>query len=246
MNSKQLAPPGVVPPPARTRPARHLCIGRAGQPAPPQPNMLIQDAVFLSSNTQLAACPPPTRPEYAFIGRSNVGKSSLLNMLTGRAGLAKTSGTPGKTQVINHFLINDEWYLVDLPGYGYARVSKTARAEFGKMITAYLTRRENLTCVAVLLDSRHPPQAADLAFMERLGEDGVPFIMIFTKADKQSWSKTNDLIAAYLRAMRETWDELPRHFVTSAATGLGREPVLDFITEINRQVAAGETGTAAP
>ncbi len=205
--------------------------------------MLIKEAVFLSSNTQLAACPPPTRPEYAFIGRSNVGKSSLLNMLTGRAGLAKTSSTPGKTQVINHFLINDEWYLVDLPGYGYARVSKSARADFGKMISAYLTRRENLTCVAVLLDSRHSPQAVDLAFMERLGQDGVPFVMIFTKADKQAHGRTHELVASYLRTMSETWDELPRHFVTSAETGLGREPVLDFIAEVNRQVATGTAGT---
>ena len=204
--------------------------------------MIIREASFLVSNTQVAACPAPTRPEYAFIGRSNVGKSSLINMLTGRSGLAKTSSTPGKTQVINHFNINDEWYLVDLPGYGYARVSKTARAEWGKMINAYLTRRENLTCVCVLLDSRHAPQAADLEFMTKLGEEGVPFVMIFTKTDKQSTSQTKTLINNYLAKMSETWDELPRHFVTSAETGLGREEVLDFITEINRQVAADAAG----
>lgn len=201
--------------------------------------MLIRDARFVTSNTQLAACPPPDRPEYAFIGRSNVGKSSLLNMLTGRNGLAKISSTPGKTQVINHFMINEEWYLVDLPGYGYARVSKSSRADWGKMINAYLTRRENLTCVCVLLDSRHAPQAVDLEFMEKLGQDGVPFVMIFTKTDKQSFSRTKELIATYLAKMSETWDELPRYFLTSAETGVGREEVLDFITEVNRQVAAG-------
>ena len=204
--------------------------------------MVIREATFLSSSTQVAACPPPDRPEYAFIGRSNVGKSSLINMLTGRAGLAKTSSTPGKTQVINHFLINEEWYLVDLPGYGYARVSKTSRADWSKMITAYLGRRANLTCVCVLLDSRHPPQAADLAFMERLGREGVPFVMIFTKADKQSGSRTQEFVARYLTQMGQTWDELPRHFVTSAETGLGREAVLDFVAEVNRQVAAEAAG----
>lgn len=206
--------------------------------------MLIREASFLTSNTQVAACPAPDRPEYAFIGRSNVGKSSLINMLTGRNGLAKTSSTPGKTQVINHFNINDEWYLVDLPGYGYAKVSKSARADWGKMINAYLTRRENLTCVCVLLDSRHEPQAADLAFMEKLGEDGIPFVMLFTKTDKQSSTQNKTLLAAYLAKMSETWDELPRYFVTSAETGLGREEVLDFIAEVNRQVAAEAPGGA--
>ena len=201
--------------------------------------MLIRDARFISSNTQLSACPPPDRPEYAFIGRSNVGKSSLLNMLTGRNGRAKISSTPGKTQVINHFMINEEWYLVDLPGYGYARVSKSSRADWGKMINAYLTRRENLTCVCVLLDSRHPPQAVDLEFMEKLGEDGVPFVMVFTKTDKQSLTRTKELLAIYLAKMGETWDELPRYFLTSAETGAGRDELLDFITEVNRQVAAG-------
>lgn len=205
--------------------------------------MVIRDASFLSSNTQVAACPPPDRPEYAFIGRSNVGKSSLINMLTSRLALAKTSSTPGKTQVINHFMINDEWYLVDLPGYGYARVSKSSRADWGKMIKAYLTKRENLTCVCVLLDSRHAPQAVDLEFMAWLGEAGVPFVMIFTKTDKQSATRTQELVGAYLRQMQEQWDELPRHFVTSAETGAGREEVLGFVTEVNRQLAA-EAGAA--
>ncbi|WP_223650022.1 ribosome biogenesis GTP-binding protein YihA/YsxC [Hymenobacter psoromatis] len=204
--------------------------------------MLIREASFLTSNTQVAACPAPDRPEYAFIGRSNVGKSSLINMLTGRNGLAKTSSTPGKTQVINHFNINDEWYLVDLPGYGYAKVSKSARADWGKMINAYLMRRENLTCVCVLLDSRHEPQSADLAFMEKLGEDGIPFVMLFTKTDKQSSTQTKTLLTNYLAKMSETWDELPRYFVTSAETGLGRDEVLDFIAEVNRQAAAEAAG----
>jgi len=204
--------------------------------------MVIREASFLSSNTQVAACPAPDRPEYAFIGRSNVGKSSLINMLTGRTALAKTSSTPGKTQVINHFMINDEWYLVDLPGYGYARVSKSSRADWGKMIKAYLTRRENLTCVCVLLDSRHAPQAVDLEFMAWLGETGVPFVMVFTKADKQSATRTQELVAAYLRQMQEQWDELPRHFVTSAETGAGREQVLGFVDEVNRQLAAEAPG----
>ena len=204
--------------------------------------MVIREASFLSSNTQVAACPAPDRPEYAFIGRSNVGKSSLINMLTGRLALAKISSTPGKTQVINHFMINDEWYLVDLPGYGYARVSKSSRADWGKMIKAYLTKRENLTCVCVLLDSRHAPQAVDLEFMAWLGEAGVPFVMVFTKADKQSATRTQELVAAYLRQMQEQWDELPRHFVTSAETGAGREQVLAFVDEVNRQLAAEAPG----
>ena len=200
--------------------------------------MVIHDARFLMSNTQVELCPPPTLPEYAFIGRSNVGKSSLINMLMQRNGLAKTSSTPGKTQVINHFLVNDKWYLVDLPGYGYARVSKTSRAEWGKMINAYLRRRENLTCVLVLLDSRHAPQAIDLEFMAQLGTEGVPFVMVFTKTDKQSASQTRTLIANFLAKMGETWDELPRHFVTSAESALGRDEVLAFITGVNAEWAA--------
>lgn len=206
--------------------------------------MQIRDARFLASNTRVEDCPPPTLPEYAFIGRSNVGKSSLINMLTNRHGLAKTSSTPGKTQVINHFVVNDEWYLVDLPGYGYARVSKTERAGFGRMINAYLRRRENLTCVLVLLDSRHPPQAADLAFMAQLGEDGVPFVMVFTKTDKQSAARAKELVAAYLKRMGEEWDELPRHFLTSAETGAGRDELLGFVADVNRQLAADAADAA--
>lgn len=203
--------------------------------------MVIHDARFLTSNTRLELCPPPTLPEYAFIGRSNVGKSSLINMLTGRNGLAKTSQTPGKTQVINHFVINDNWYLVDLPGYGYAKVSKVSRAEWGRMINFYLRHRENLACVFVLIDSRHAPQAVDLEFMEKLGTEGIPFVMVFTKTDKQSTAQTKALLTAYLAKLSESWDELPRYFVTSAETGLGRDEVLNFIGEINQQMRENPT-----
>jgi GTP-binding protein len=197
--------------------------------------MIIRDARFLTSNSRADLCPTPTLPEYAFIGRSNVGKSSLINMLTGRNGLAKTSASPGKTQLINHFLINEEWYLVDLPGYGYAKVSKTSRAEWARMINFYLRHRPNLMCVCVLIDSRHPPQAADLEFMEKLGEEGIPFVMIFTKIDKQSTAQTKALLTTYLQKMSETWDELPRYFQTSAETAAGRDEVLAFIADVNRQ-----------
>jgi GTP-binding protein len=203
--------------------------------------MIIRDARFLTSNTRVDLCPAPTLPEYAFIGRSNVGKSSLINMLVSRNGLAKTSSSPGKTQLINHFLINDDWYLVDLPGYGYAKVSKVARAEWGRMINFYLRERPNLVCVCVLLDSRHAPQPVDLEFMEKLGEEGIPFVMVFTKTDKQSTSQTKALITAYLAKLGESWDELPRHFLTSAETALGREELLAFIAEVNQQWRAEPT-----
>ncbi|MBD2767779.1 YihA family ribosome biogenesis GTP-binding protein [Hymenobacter sp. BT664] len=206
--------------------------------------MLIRDARFLTSNSRADLCPAPTLPEYAFIGRSNVGKSSLLNMLTGRKGLAKTSASPGKTQLINHFLINEEWYLVDLPGYGYAKVSKTARAEWTRMINFYLRHRPNLMCVCVLIDSRHPPLPADLEFMEKLGEEGIPFVMIFTKIDKQSTAQTKALLATYLQKMGETWDELPRYFQTSAETAAGRDEVLAFIADVNKQWSATATANA--
>ncbi|GAB3224579.1 ribosome biogenesis GTP-binding protein YihA/YsxC [Hymenobacter seoulensis] len=199
--------------------------------------MNIQEAKFLMSNTRVEDCPAPTLPEYAFIGRSNVGKSSLINMLTGQKGLAKTSALPGKTQLINHFIINNNWYLVDLPGYGYARVSKDSRVKWGRMINYYLRNRENLACVFVLLDSRHTPQAVDLEFMEQLGEAGVPFVMAFTKADKQSGSRTHQNVTAYLAKMGETWDEVPRHFVTSAEEKTGRDEILGFIEEVNQQLA---------
>lgn len=200
--------------------------------------MIIHDARFLTSNSRADLCPAPALPEYAFIGRSNVGKSSLINMLTQRNGLAKTSASPGKTQLINHFVVNDDWYLVDLPGYGYAKVSKVSRAEWARMINYYLRHRANLMCVCVLIDSRHPPQAPDLEFMEQLGEEGIPFVMMFTKADKQSTAQTKALLQAYLAKMGEIWDELPRHFLTSAETGLGRDEVLNFIADVNQQWVA--------
>jgi GTP-binding protein len=206
--------------------------------------MIIHDAKFLTSNSRADQCPAPTLPEYAFIGRSNVGKSSLINMLTGRSGLAKTSSSPGKTQLINHFVINDKWYLVDLPGYGYAKVSKTSRAEWARMINYYLRHRANLMCVCVLIDSRHSPQAVDLEFMEQLGEEGIPFVMVFTKADKQSAAQTKALLADYLKKMGESWDELPRYFLTSAETGLGRDEVLAFIGEVNKHWADDAAGNA--
>ena len=183
-------------------------------------------------------------PEFAFIGRSNVGKSSLINMLTERKGLAKTSSSPGKTQLINHFVINDEWFLVDLPGYGYAKVSKTSRAEWARMINYYLLNRHNLMCVCVLIDSRHAPQAADLEFMEKLGEEGIPFVMVFTKADKQSTAQTKTLLTDYLHKMSEIWDELPRYFLTSAETALGREEVLEFIAGVNKDWVADAAANA--
>ncbi|MCA8830693.1 ribosome biogenesis GTP-binding protein YihA/YsxC [Hymenobacter pini] len=199
--------------------------------------MNIQTAAFLMSNSRVEDCPAPTLPEYAFIGRSNVGKSSLINMLTNHKGLAKTSSLPGKTQLINHFIINNNWYLVDLPGYGYARVSKDSRQKWGRMINYYLRKRENLLCVFVLIDSRHAPQAVDLEFIEQLGEEGIPFVLVFTKADKQSGSRTQQNVTEYLQKLQETWDELPRHFVTSAEDKTGREELLAFIGEVNRQFA---------
>lgn len=199
--------------------------------------MIIREAKFLMSNSRVDQCPAPTLPEYAFIGRSNVGKSSLINMLTAHKGLAKTSSLPGKTQLINHFLINDDWFLVDLPGYGYAKVSKDSRATWGKMINFYLRNRENLACVFVLIDSRHAPLAPDLEFMEMLGAAGIPFVMVFTKADKQSSSKTQQNISSYLQKMQQTWDELPRHFISSAEEKTGRDELLGFIEEINQQLA---------
>jgi GTP-binding protein len=195
--------------------------------------MIIKDAVFLISNTQIDKCPEPNLPEYAFIGRSNVGKSSLINMLTDRKKLAKTSSFPGKTQLINHFLINNNWYLVDLPGYGWAKVSKSAREDWGKMIKAYFTKRTNLACVFVLIDSRHDPLKVDLDFIATLGNWQVPLVLVFTKADKQSSVKTQQTMAAYRRKLKEQWEELPQMFTTSAETGEGRDELLNFIDSVN-------------
>lgn len=197
--------------------------------------MKIQTAVFVTSNTDYAKCPPPDRPEYAFIGRSNVGKSSLINMIVGKEGLAKTSQTPGKTQLINHFLIDDAWYLVDLPGYGYAKSSRKDRADWETMIKDYLTKRENLHCIFVLIDSRHPPQKIDLEFMQWLGETGLPFAIVFTKTDKQSKTRNQVLHTAYVEKMLEYWEQMPPNFATSSAAKQGREPVLEYIAQLKEQ-----------
>lgn len=198
--------------------------------------MDILKAEFVMSNSTVAKCPVPNRHEYAFIGRSNVGKSSLINMLTNNKKLAKTAARPGKTQLINHFLINDSWYMVDLPGYGYARTSEGLRRQFEKMIRDYILKRENLICLFVLVDSRHEPQKIDLEFMEWLGENGVPFVMVFTKADKLTTTQRLNCIDNYHRAMLDTWESTPIAFMTSAEKRLGREELLDYIDELNHSV----------
>lgn len=197
--------------------------------------MKITSAEFVISNSEVAKCPDSKLPEYAFIGRSNVGKSSLINMLTERKNLAKTSGRPGKTQLINHFLINKSWHLVDLPGYGYARVSKSAKKTFQKFITAYFEKREQMICAFVLIDSRHKPQPIDLEFMEWLGEHQVPFCIIFTKADKLKPKALERNINDYQAQMLQTWTEMPQYFITSSSSGMGRDEVLDYIDNINSQ-----------
>lgn len=199
--------------------------------------MEIVKAEFAGSSPDVGKCPKPDRHEYAFIGRSNVGKSSLINMLTNRKGLAKTASTPGKTRLINHFLINDEWYMVDLPGYGYARASKGDRGQFEKLIRDYILKRENMICLFVLVDSRHEPLPIDLEFMEWLGENGVPFVMIFTKADKLTTTQRVKCIDDYHRVMLDTWETTPLAFITSSEKRLGREEVLDYIDELNRTVS---------
>jgi GTP-binding protein len=198
--------------------------------------MKIKSAVFEISNSDYKKCPAGNTPEYAFIGRSNVGKSSLINMLTQQKGLAKTSGKPGKTQLINHFLINEEWYIVDLPGYGYAKVSKSAREKFEKFISEYLTKREQLVNVFVLLDCRLEPQQIDIEFMNWCGEQGIPFSMVFTKIDKLSSSALQKNMAKYKKEMQKYWVELPPVFTTSSETGLGREKLLNYIEHINEQI----------
>ncbi len=195
--------------------------------------MKISSAKFVISNTDVRKCPSDPIPEYAFIGRSNVGKSSLINMLTNQKKLAKTSGKPGKTQLINHFLINDSWFLVDLPGYGYAKVSKDQRQTFQKFIKEYFNKRMQLACSFVLIDSRHEPQKIDLEFMEYLGENGIPFCIVFTKADKLNRSTLERNIANYKRVMLESWEEMPTCFITSATTDLGKDEILDFIQNVN-------------
>lgn len=198
--------------------------------------MDIKSATFVVSNTDYRKCPDTGLPEYAFIGRSNVGKSSLINMITGVKDLAKTSGRPGKTQLINHFLINNEWYLVDLPGYGYARTSKTARERWQKMITDYMLKREALINVFVLVDSRIPPQQIDLDFINFLGENGIPLSIVFTKIDKQKQREIAATVNNYKRVLSEAWESVPEMFMTSSTTRYGKDPLLNRIDEINNDL----------
>lgn len=198
--------------------------------------MNIKSAEFVISNTDYRLCPSDNKPEYAFIGRSNVGKSSLINMLTNRKGLAMTSSRPGKTQLINHFEINKEWYLVDLPGYGYAQRGKEGREQIRKIIESYILYREQLTCLFLLLDCRHEPQKIDLEFMEWLGENGIPFAIIFTKIDKISKGRLRENMEVYSNKLFETWEELPPMFYTSSDQQLGRDEVLNYIEEITKSL----------
>ncbi len=195
--------------------------------------MEIKNATFVVSNTDYKKCPDTGLPEYAFIGRSNVGKSSLINMLTNNKSLAKTSVRPGKTQLINHFLINKQWYLVDLPGYGYARISKSARAQWQKMTNDYLLQRETLMNTFVLIDSRLTPQQIDLDFISFLGQNGIPLSIVFTKADKQNQRETALNVNAFKKALSNEWEELPPIFITSSVSGTGRSKILDYIELIN-------------
>ena len=194
--------------------------------------MLIKSAEYTISSARVDQCPAGELPEFAFIGRSNVGKSSLINMLTGREHLAKTSATPGKTILINHFLINKEWFLVDLPGYGYAKRGQKQRDELQRMITGYILRREQMMNLFLLIDARHEPQRIDLEFIEWLGENGIPFSIVFTKADKLSKGKLAGNIKHYLSELSKQWEELPPHFITSSETKQGKEEVLSYIETI--------------
>ncbi|MBQ3751310.1 MAG: YihA family ribosome biogenesis GTP-binding protein [Bacteroidales bacterium] len=202
--------------------------------------MIVKSAEYAQSVTDWKKCPSPTLPEYAFIGRSNVGKSSLINMLVRNNKLAKTSSKPGKTQTINHFLINKDWYLVDLPGYGYASISKAMREKWQKMINDYLVCRENLQLVFVLVDSRLEPQKIDIDFINGLGESGVPFSIIFTKTDKLSASKVQGNVQRFKNKLMETWEELPFMLLTSSETGKGRDEVLQYIEEINTNYSSNK------
>lgn len=238
-------------------PGLRSCTGCTLKPFPPPPHylfslylapMVIISASYLISSPGYLQCPKADRPEYAFIGRSNVGKSSLINMLCNNQKLAKTSGTPGKTQMINHFDIistggnntKAQWYIVDLPGYGFAKVSQQQRKSWSTMIEDYLRKRENLVNVFVLIDSRHSPQKADLEFVNRLGEWEVPFCMVFTKADKTTQLEVSKNIKAFLNAMRKTWQFLPAHFVTSTVKKLGKDKILGTIEKWNEDFTAGK------
>ncbi len=198
--------------------------------------MIIKDAKFVISNTDYKQCPTDGKPEYAFIGRSNVGKSSLINMITNHKGLAMTSSKPGKTQLINHFIINEEWYLVDLPGYGYAQRGKEGREAIRIIIEDYILNRDDLTNLFLLLDSRHDPQQIDMEFMEWLGENDIPFAIVFTKIDKLSKSKVKENLAKYTEKLEETWEELPPIFITSSEHRIGGEEILGYIEKINKEL----------
>lgn len=198
--------------------------------------MEITNAEFVISNTDVNKCPAGNFPEYAFIGRSNVGKSSFINMLTGRKGLAMTSATPGKTMLINHFLINKNWYIVDLPGYGYAKRGQKGQEQIQRIIESYILQREQMTNLFVLIDSRHEPQPIDLAFIEWLGTNSVPFSIVFTKADKLKGGKLNSNIREYLKKLQEQWEELPPYFITSSENRMGREELLNYIASINKEI----------
>ena len=195
--------------------------------------MEIKEARFIVSNSKVEKCPAPDRPEYAFIGRSNVGKSSLINMITNKKSLAKISGKPGKTRLINHFLINDEWYLVDLPGYGYAKVPKKERLKWVQFLKKYIIERENLYCLFVLIDSRHSAQPVDLKFMEWLGISEIPFSIIFTKTDKLKPEELDANLKAYEEKLFETWETMPGYFISSSETSAGKDEILDYIENIN-------------
>ena len=198
--------------------------------------MEITSAEFVISNTDVKKCPPGISPEYAFIGRSNVGKSSLINMLTGRKGLAMTSATPGKTMLINHFLINKSWYIVDLPGYGYARRGQKGKSQIQRIIEDYILEREQMTNLFLLIDSRLEPQVIDIEFMGWLGEHGIPFSIVFTKGDKLKGGRLNTNIQQYLKKLKEQWEELPPYFVTSSENRMGKKELLDYIESINKEL----------
>jgi len=195
---------------------------------------MIKQARFLISNTDVKKCPAPDRPEYAFIGRSNVGKSSLINMLVGQNSLAKVSVKPGKTQLINHFIIDESWYLVDLPGYGYAKISISVKEKFQKLISNYILNRENLYCLFVLIDVRHAPQQIDIEFITWLGENHIPFAIIFTKADKLGKVSVAKNVGAYTQELKKLWEDLPSILVSSSLDGTGREEIISFIENVNK------------
>ena len=206
--------------------------------------MTINSSEYVISSPVVSMCPKDDKPEYAFIGRSNVGKSSLINMLCRHKNLAKTSSTPGKTLLINHFIINKEWYLVDLPGYGFAKRSKTVQKKIEQMVSSYILQREQLVCTFVLIDIRHDPQLIDREFIDWLGESGIPFAIIFTKADKLSVPKARAAATQWMEKMTDRWEERPPFFITSAENGTGRDDVLDYIESINREISNGQEGNS--